>query len=94
MAASVLSLIIFGICILLFVINRIPLALTALLGLCSMVLFNVCSYSEGFHYFGSSAVVLISAMMIVGKASFQTGLAQSIGRTFLNARKTMRGGSS
>ena len=76
---DVLSIVIFGLCLLLFIINKIPLALTAIMGLAAMVVLNVCSYDEAFAFFGSEAVILICCMMVVGKASFQTGLAQSIG---------------
>lgn len=84
---DVLSIVFFGVCLLLFVINKIPLALTALLGLAAMVICNVCTYDEAFSYFGSEAIILISCMMIVGKASFQTGLAQSIGHKVLSLAK-------
>ncbi len=83
MSSAVTSLLIFGICLILFVWNRIPQAVTALCGITIMVLLGVCSFSSGFRYFGSETVLLISAMMVVGKASFQTGLAQTIGHRVL-----------
>ena len=79
MNTAVISLIIFGICIVLFVWNRLSAATVALMGLVAMILFGCCTFSEGFKHFGSSTVVLICAMMVVGRATFDTGLAELIG---------------
>ena len=78
MSKDLISLIIFAVCVMLFLIKRVPMTLTALLGATSMVLFGCCSFSEAFSQFGSSTVMLICAMMIVGQAAFDTGLAQIV----------------
>jgi len=79
MDTAIISLIIFGACVVLYIWNKLPVSVTALLGLAAMLLFGVVSFSEGFKNFGSSTVVLICGMMVVGKATFDTGLAQLIG---------------
>ena len=79
MLYAVLSLIIFGFCVILFIWNKLPISVTALLGLTIMVLTGVVSFSDGFKNFGCSTIVLICAMMVVGKATFNTGLAQVVG---------------
>lgn len=79
MSPAILSLIIFGICVVLFIWNKLPISVTALLGLTAMVLTGVVSFSDGFKNFGTSTIVLICAMMVVGKATFNTGLAQIAG---------------
>lgn len=79
MSPAVLSIIIFAICVILFIWNKLPIATTALLGLMAMILFNVCTFSEGFKHFSSSTIVLICAMMVVGRATFDTGLADLVG---------------
>ncbi len=79
MSPAILSLIIFGVCVVLFIWNRLPISVTALLGLTAMVLTGVVSFSDGFKNFGTSTIVLICAMMVVGKATFNTGLAQVAG---------------
>ena len=84
MSTAVISLIIFGICVFLFVWNRIPIAVTALIGLIAMVLTGAVSFSDGFKNFGSSTIILICAMMVVGKATFQTGLAQVVGEKVIS----------
>lgn len=87
MNTAVLSLIIFGICVVLFIWNKLPIAVTALLGLTAMVLTGVVSFSDGFKNFGTSTIVLICAMMVVGKATFNTGLAQVVGEKVINLAK-------
>ena len=79
MSPAILSLIIFAICVVLFIWNKLPISVTALLGLTTMVLTGVVSFSDGFKNFGCSTIVLICAMMVVGKATFNTGLAQVVG---------------
>ena len=79
MSSAILSLIIFAICVVLFIWNKLPISVTALLGLTAMVLTGVVSFSDGFKNFGCSTIVLICAMMVVGKATFNTGLAQVVG---------------
>ncbi len=79
MTPAILSLIIFGACVVLFIWNKLPISVTALLGLMAMLLFDVVSFSDAFKNFGSTTIVLICAMMVVGKATFETGLAQLVG---------------
>ena len=83
MGADVISLIIFGTCIVLYIWNKIPNFVVALGGLTAMVLFNVIEFNSGFKNYGSSNVILICGMMIVGNAIVTTGLADSISRKIL-----------
>ena len=56
MLYAVLSLIIFGFCVILFIWNKLPISVTALLGLTIMVLTGVVSFSDGFKkmtFFGT-----------------------------------------
>ena len=87
MDPAILSLIIFGICVVLYIWNKFPISVTALLGLSAMLLLDVVSFSDGFKNFGSTTVVLICGMMVVGKAAFNTGLAQLIGRKVIALAK-------
>ena len=79
MTPAVLSIIIFFAVVVLFIWNKLPTATVALLGLVAMMLTNVVSFSDGFKNFGSSTILLICAMMVVGQATFNTGLAQLVG---------------
>lgn len=84
MGLDVLSLIIFGVCVVLFITNKLPISVTALLGLIAMVLTGVVSFSDGFKNFGCTTIVLICAMMVVGQATFDTGLAQIVGEKVIS----------
>lgn len=87
MTAASISLIIFAICVVLFIWNKIPMSVTALMGVTAMILFNVCTFSQGFKNFASSTIVLICAMMVVGRAAFDTGLAQLVGNKVIGLAK-------
>lgn len=87
MTPAITSIIIFAVVIILFVWNKLPTAIVALLGLCAMLLTNVVSFSEGFKNFGSSTVVLICTMMVVGQATFNTGLAQFVSNKVISLAK-------
>lgn len=87
MDTAILSLIIFGLCVALYIWSKLPISVTALLGLSLMMLFDVVSFSDGFKNFGSTTIVLICGMMVVGKATFNTGLAQLIGQRVIALAK-------
>ena len=87
MNTAIISLIIFGVCVVLYVWSKLPTSVTALLGLSLMLLSGVVSFSDGFKNFGSTTIVLICGMMVVGKATFNTGLAQLIGRKVITLAK-------
>lgn len=79
MDLAIVSLIIFAICVVLFIWNKLPNSVVALMGLIAMVLTGCVSFSNGFKNFGSTTIVLICAMMVVGQATFETGLAGVVG---------------
>lgn len=87
MSHEIISLIIFGICIILYIWNKLPISVTALIGLVAMLLTDTVSFSDGFKSFGSTTVVLICGMMVVGKATFNTGLAQLVGERVIKLAK-------
>lgn len=79
MGMDVLSLIIFVVCIVLFVWDRLPMATTAILGCVAMVICGVCDFKTAFGQFASSTVVLTIGVMVIGAAISETGLAATIG---------------
>lgn len=80
MSPATAALIIFGIVVVLFLWNRIPMSVVALGGLAAMTLAGVISFGEAFKSFGSTTGVHMCSMMILGKATYDTGLAHSIGK--------------
>ncbi len=79
MSVDVISLIIFVVCIGVFVWDKLPMATTAILGCTAMVLFGVCKFNEAFAPFASSTVILTIGVMVIGAAISETGLAAAIG---------------
>lgn len=83
MSPAIIALLILLLCVVLFVTEWVPNAVTACLGCVLMVLFRVCTFEEAFSGFSSSIVLLLAGSMIVGNAMFQTGAAQLIGERVL-----------
>ncbi len=81
MPQDVLSIVIILIAVILFATEKIPLAMTALLTSLSMAILGIISYSDSLSGFGSPTVMMVIGMIIVGKALFETGLAQVIGNS-------------
>lgn len=79
MSNDVLSLIIFGVCILLFIWDKLPMATSAILGCAAMVLCGVCSFGTAFGQFASSTVIMLIGVLVVGSAIAETGVAAKIG---------------
>ncbi len=87
MPIDVVSLIIFVVCIGIFVWDRLPMATTAILGCVAMVLFGVCDFKTAFGQFASSTVVLTIGVMVIGAAISETGLAATIGAWIVKISK-------
>lgn len=83
MANDVLSLVIFGCCIVLFVWDKLPMATSAILGCAVMVLFGVCDFKTAFGEFSSTTVLMLIGVLIVGNAMAETGVANRAGRLLL-----------
>ncbi len=79
MTPDIISLIIFCAIVVLFIIDKLPMATTAILGCVLMVIFGVCKFSTAFGQFASSTVVLTIGVMVVGASISETGLAAVIG---------------
>ncbi len=87
MAIDVLALIIFGVCLVLFVWDKLPMATTAILGCVTMVIFDVCDFKTAFGQFASSTVVLTIGVMVIGSAISETGLADAIGKWIIRVSR-------
>ncbi len=87
MGIDVLSLIIFVVCIALFIWDKLPMATTAILGCTAMVLFGVCKFNQAFAPFSSSTVILTIGVMIIGAAISESGLAGAVGKWIVKVSK-------
>jgi len=63
----------------LFLTEKIPIDLTAFLGLAILILTGYLSPEEGFSGFSSPAVITMLSIFVVGGALLQTGVADQIG---------------
>ena len=79
MNSAIISLIILGVTIILFITRVIPNAATACLSCLLFVLFGICSISEAFSGFSNSIIILVFGMSVVGIAMQDTGVAKLIG---------------
>ena len=87
MGIDIVGLIIFAVCIVLFIWDKLPMATTAILGCAVMILFGVCSFSDAFKSFASSTVILTIGVMVIGAAIAETGVAASIGAWIIKVSK-------
>ena len=87
MGIDVISLIIFAACIVLFVIDKLPMATTAILGCVAMVVFGICDFKTAFGQMASSTVVLTIGVMIIGAAISESGLASTVGKWIIKISK-------
>lgn len=87
MNTAIVSLIIFVLCIILFIWDVLPMATSAILGCVAMVVFNCCDFNTAFGQFASSTVVILVAIQIVGTAMSETGFATAIGNVMFKFSK-------
>ncbi|RJX26868.1 MAG: SLC13/DASS family transporter [Dethiobacter sp.] len=79
METSTIALIILAIVVILYITERIPLAVTSVTACVALALFKVVDFSVAFSGFSSNVVFLVGGMIVVGAALFETGVAQEIG---------------
>lgn len=89
MSSSAIAIIILLVALLLFITQRIPSGVVAILGALAMVAFGVMDPSDFCSPFGSDTVIMVASVMILGGAVFKTGAAQLVGEKmmFLAKRK-------
>ncbi len=85
--ADAASLIVFGLCIVLFIWDRLPMAASAILGCAVMVLLGIGKFEDAFGSFASSTVIMLVGVLIVGMAIDQTGVAGKIGDVVIKVSK-------
>ncbi len=83
MDPAIISLIIMAICIVLFVIDKIPTSVVAILGCVAMAIFVDGCGTTAFSGFSNEIILLLIGMFIVSDALLKSGAATIIGR-FVN----------
>lgn len=83
---SIIAIIILIFIILSFSSQRIPIAVTALLGGLAMMVFGIIEPGDVVSGFGSDTVMMVAGVLVIGNALFETGLATHVGRMILKCR--------
>lgn len=90
MSPTTITLLLLLFAIVMFIWERIPLALTAMIVCVALAITGVLSPAEAFEGFVNSNVILFVAMFIIGGALFQTGMASEIGGLVTRFARTER----
>lgn len=86
MEKSTIAIIILIITLVLYIADKIPIAVTALLSAFAMAATGCIQYNEAFSGFSNTAVLMTVGLSIVSGAFFTTGLADRIGDRFLRMK--------
>lgn len=90
MSLSTITLLFLAFAVVMFVWEKIPLALTAMIVCIGLTITGVLDAKAAFAGFVNSNVILCVAMFIVGQALFETGMANKIGSLVTRFAKTER----
>lgn len=91
MSPTTITLIFLAFAIVMFVTEKIPLAVTSMIVCIGLVITGVLNVNDAFSGFINSNVILFVAMFIVGGALFETGMANEIGSLVTKFAKSERG---
>ncbi|SCP95321.1 SLC13 family permease [Anaerobium acetethylicum] len=86
----VITLVLLAFAIVMFVTEKLPLAVTSMIVCIALVVTKVLEVGDAFAGFINSNVILFVAMFIVGGALFETGMANKIGGIVTKFAKTER----
>ncbi|MCL1848938.1 MAG: SLC13 family permease [Clostridiales bacterium] len=85
--SGVIALIVFGVMITLWCIDKLPIAFVAMAGCVTCVLLKICTLPVAMSGFTNDLVFLVAGMEIVGIALLKSGLANVVGQAVLKASK-------
>jgi anion transporter len=88
MNPTTITLILLLFAVVMFIWEKIPLALTSMIVCIALVLTGVLSATEAFNGFINKNIILFIDMFIIGAALFETGMAKSIGGVVTRFAKT------
>ena len=90
MSQSTITLLFLAFAVIMFVLEKIPLALTATIVAVGLNVTGVLSASDAFAGYVNSNVILCVGMFVVGQALFETGMAHRIGGLVTRFAKSER----
>lgn len=91
MSPTTITLIFLAFAVVMFVTEKIPLAVTSMIVCIGLVITGVLNVNDAFSGFINSNVILFVAMFIVGGALFETGMTNEIGSLVTKFAKSERG---
>lgn len=91
MSPTTITLIFLAFAVVMFVTEKIPLAVISMIVCIGLVITGVLNVNDAFSGFINSNVILFVAMFIVGGALFETGMANEIGSLVTKFAKSERG---
>lgn len=91
MSPTTITLIFLAFAVVMFVTEKIPLAVTSMIVCIGLVITGVLNVNDAFSGFINSNVILFVVMFIVGGALFETGMANEIGSLVTKFAKSERG---
>ena len=81
MSSSTIAIIITILAVISFVLEKIPLAMTAVIASLLMgILLPEMKLADVYSGFAGTTVIMVAGMCIVGNSLFETGMAEKIGR--------------
>ena len=90
MNPTVVTLVLLAFAIVMFILEKIPLGLTATIVAIALNVTGVLSVSDTFAGYVNSNVILCVGMFVVGQALFETGMANQIGGLVTRFAKSER----
>jgi len=90
LSPAIITLLLLLFAVVMFVWEKIPLAVTSMIVCLALILFKVLEPSAAFAGFVNNNVILFVAMFVVGGALFETGMANKIGGVVTKFAKTER----
>ncbi len=83
MSAAVITLLIILCSMIFFVFEIVPVAITALLVILSLITFKILGPNDAFSGFSNNTTLLILFMSAIGEALFKTGIGQKVAKQVL-----------
>ncbi len=69
-----------------FLIKKIPMGVTAILGALAMAACGIISFSDAIKGFGNDITMMIAGMMVVGSALYKSGFAVKVGHVLTSSK--------
>lgn len=92
MSPAIISLIVLMVMAFFFVTDKLPLALTSMLGAVVLVVLGILPKENLFTAFSGNTIVLLAAMMVIGSALFHTGIAEKMSDIIVKVTGTSENG--